>query len=122
MQQLSRCGRSGRGLGPAITHISDRFPPDQLTALLKEPNAKMKAGGMVPLTLNADDMTALVSYVSSLGGTSAASATTLRRPHPRRRGRRHPARRDEASATIRTVERASCNSGIICIYRQQKPQ
>src|SRR4029077_17463142 len=36
----------------------------------------MKAGCMVPLTLNAADMTALVSYVSSLGGTSVASATT----------------------------------------------
>jgi cytochrome c553 len=34
----------------------------------------MKAAGMVPLTLNAADMTALVSYLSSLGGTSAGSA------------------------------------------------
>jgi len=34
----------------------------------------MKAAGMVPLTLNAADMKALVSYVSSLGGTSAAAA------------------------------------------------
>ena len=69
-------GGMGGGVGPALTHISDKFPPAQLTALLKEPNAKMKAGGMVPLTLNAADMTALVSYVSSLGGTSVASATT----------------------------------------------
>ena len=69
-------GGVGGAVGPAITHISDKFPPDQLAALLKEPNAKMKAGGMVPLTLNTADMTALVSYVSSLGGTSAASATT----------------------------------------------
>jgi ubiquinol-cytochrome c reductase cytochrome b subunit len=63
------------GVGPALTHISDKFPPDQLTELLKEPNAKMKAGGMVPLTLNAADMSALVSYTSSLGGTSASSST-----------------------------------------------
>jgi cytochrome c553 len=33
----------------------------------------MKAAGMVPLTLNAADMTALVSYLSSLGETSVAS-------------------------------------------------
>jgi cytochrome c553 len=34
----------------------------------------MKAAGMVPVTLSAADMTALVSYLASLGGTSAASA------------------------------------------------
>jgi mono/diheme cytochrome c family protein len=33
----------------------------------------MKAAGMVPLTLNAADLEALVSYVSSLGGASAAA-------------------------------------------------
>ena len=36
----------------------------------------MKAAGMVALTLNAADMKALVSYLASLGGTSAASAAT----------------------------------------------
>jgi ubiquinol-cytochrome c reductase cytochrome b subunit len=73
-------GGAGGGVGPALTHISDKFPAAQLTALLKEPNAKMKAGGMVPLTLNDSEMTALVAYVSSLGGSSltvaAAPATT----------------------------------------------
>ena len=70
-------GESGRGaIGPALTHISSKYPPAQLTALLKAPTAKMKTGGMVPLTLNATEMKALVSYVTSLGGTSAASAAT----------------------------------------------
>ncbi len=32
---------------------------------------------MVPLTLNATDMKALVSYVTSLGGTSSASASGI---------------------------------------------
>ena len=66
----------GGGVGPALTHISSQYPPAKLTALLKAPTAKMKAAGMVPLTLNAADMKALVSYVTSLGGTSAASAAT----------------------------------------------
>jgi cytochrome c553 len=43
-----------------------------LTALLKAPRANMKAAGMVPLTLSATDMTALVSYLASLGGTAVA--------------------------------------------------
>jgi len=70
-------GESGIGaVGPALTHISSQFPPPQLTALLKAPTAKMKAGGMVPLTLNTADTTALVSYLTALGGTSASSAAS----------------------------------------------
>lgn len=38
------------------------------------PTAEMKAAGMVPLTLSATDMKALVSYVGSLGGASVSSA------------------------------------------------
>jgi mono/diheme cytochrome c family protein len=66
----------GGGSGPALTHVSSQYPPAKLTALLKAPNAKMKAAGMVALTVNAADMKALVSYVTSLGGTSAGSAQT----------------------------------------------
>jgi mono/diheme cytochrome c family protein/nitrate/TMAO reductase-like tetraheme cytochrome c subunit len=62
------------GSGPALTHTSSQYPPAQLTAALKTPTAQMKAAGMVPLMVNAADMEALVSYVSSLGGTPAASA------------------------------------------------
>jgi cytochrome c-type protein NapC len=64
------------GSGPALTHSSGQYSPAKLTAVLKAPTAKMKAAGMVPLTVNAADMKALVSYVSSLGGTSTASAGT----------------------------------------------
>ncbi len=66
----------GGGSGPALTHVSSQYPPAKLAAVLKAPTAKMKAGGMVALTVNAADMTALVSYVTSLGGTSAGSAAT----------------------------------------------
>jgi cytochrome c-type protein NapC len=63
------------GSGPALTHISSQYPPSKLAAVLKEPTAKMKAAGMVPLTLSAADMKGLVSYVSGLGGTTATAAT-----------------------------------------------
>ena len=65
----------GGGVGPSLTHITTQYPAAQLTALLKAPRANMKAAGMVPLTLNAADMTALVSYLASLGGTSTASTS-----------------------------------------------
>ena len=63
----------GGGAGPALTHISSKYPSAKLTALLKAPTAKMKSAGMVPLTLNAADMKALVKYLGSLGGKSSAS-------------------------------------------------
>ncbi|MDQ2929999.1 MAG: cytochrome b N-terminal domain-containing protein [Gemmatimonadota bacterium] len=63
------------GVGPALTRISDKFPPAQLAALLKAPNAGMKSGGMSALTLDAADMTALVSYLGSLGGSAPATTT-----------------------------------------------
>ena len=66
----------GGGSGPALTHVSGQYPPDKLTALLKAPTAKMKAAGMVALTVNAADMKALVSYMTSLGGTSAGATAT----------------------------------------------
>jgi len=66
----------GGGAGPALTHISSKYPPPKLTALLKAPTAKMKTAGMVPLTLNAADMKALVTYLGSLGGKSAAGAAS----------------------------------------------
>ena len=68
-------GDAGTGAsGPALTHISSQYPPAKLTAVLTAPTAGMKAAGMVPLTLDAADMKSLVSYVSSLGGTSAPAA------------------------------------------------
>ena len=77
-QGCSGChGEAGvGGSGPALTHSSSQYPPAKLTAVLKAPTAKMKAAGMVPLTVNAADMKALVSYVSSLGGASTATPGT----------------------------------------------
>lgn len=73
-QRCSGCHGAGGagGVGPALTHISSRFPPPRLTALLKAPTAKMKAAGMVPLTLNGADMKALVSYLTGLGKAATA--------------------------------------------------
>ena len=70
-------GEAGAGgAGPALTDISTKYPSAKLTALLKAPTTKMKTAGMVPLTLNAADMKALVTYLGSLGGKSGAAAST----------------------------------------------
>ncbi|MEO7207769.1 MAG: c-type cytochrome [Steroidobacteraceae bacterium] len=65
------------GSGPALTQVSSQYPPKKLAALLKALTPKLKAAGMVPLTLNDADMKALVSYLSSLGGGSASAAPTV---------------------------------------------
>jgi len=77
-QHCAAChGEAGAGgSGPALTHTSAQYPPAKLTAVLKAPTGPMKAAGMVPVTVNAADMEALVSYVDGLGKTSAASAAT----------------------------------------------
>jgi ubiquinol-cytochrome c reductase cytochrome b subunit len=66
----------GGGIGPALTHVAEQHQPSQLIELLKAPTPKMKAGGMVPLTLNAVDMTALVSYIAALSKPGAPAAAT----------------------------------------------
>jgi len=65
------------GAGPALTNISAKFTPAQLAALIKTPNAAMKAGGMSPLSVSAADLAALAAYVSSLGTVSAVSTTAV---------------------------------------------
>jgi ubiquinol-cytochrome c reductase cytochrome b subunit len=59
-------GGIGTAAAPALTGISAKFNPDQLTELLHHPNAKMIAGGMSAVELPADDLKGLIAYVESL--------------------------------------------------------
>ena len=76
--RCSSChGAGGVGArGPALTQIASQYQPAQLTALLRAPTAKMTAAGMVAVAVSGDDMTALVSYLTGLGGGSAAGRGT----------------------------------------------
>jgi len=59
-------GGAGGPAGAALTGIHQRFDADHLIHLLKSPTPKMMAGGMQSLDLPADEMKALVAYLSSL--------------------------------------------------------
>jgi ubiquinol-cytochrome c reductase cytochrome b subunit len=59
-------GGVGTAAGPALIGVGAKFSSDQLTHLLLDPTAKMKAGGMPTPDLSPDDMKALVDYVTSL--------------------------------------------------------
>ncbi|MBW4028758.1 MAG: c-type cytochrome [Acidobacteria bacterium] len=67
-------GANGTGTpaAPSLVGITSKFPAAQLTALLHNPNAKMRAGNMPAVDLSASDMSALLSYLGALG-TSAAN-------------------------------------------------
>ncbi|MEQ1472521.1 MAG: cytochrome b N-terminal domain-containing protein [Candidatus Acidiferrum sp.] len=59
-------GGVGTAAAPALTAISARVSPPQMEELFKHPTAKMKAGGMPPVELPAEDLKALITYVESL--------------------------------------------------------
>ncbi|MFY9532224.1 MAG: cytochrome b N-terminal domain-containing protein [Candidatus Acidiferrales bacterium] len=56
----------GTAAAPPLVGVAAKFASDQLAALLEHPTAKMTAGGMQPVELNADDFKALVAYLESL--------------------------------------------------------
>lgn len=58
-------GGVGTAAAPALVGITTKFSTDQLVELLKHPTTKMTAGGMPPVQLLPDEMTALIAYVKS---------------------------------------------------------
>lgn len=59
-------GGAGTAAAPALIGISAKLSPVQMEELFKHPTAKMKAGGMPPIELPAEDLKALIAYVESL--------------------------------------------------------
>jgi ubiquinol-cytochrome c reductase cytochrome b subunit len=59
-------GGVGTAAAPALVGIAAKVSPEQLAQLVKNPNAKMTAGGMPPIDLPPDDLKALIAYVESL--------------------------------------------------------
>jgi ubiquinol-cytochrome c reductase cytochrome b subunit len=76
-------GENGTGtpMAPSLVGITSKYPSDQLTGLLHEPNAAMRAGHMPAVDLSATDMSALVSYMGALG-TSAANVPAVHTAQP----------------------------------------
>jgi quinol-cytochrome oxidoreductase complex cytochrome b subunit/cytochrome c5 len=59
-------GGSGTAAAPALTGLNARMSGEQIMVLFEHPTAKMKAGGMPPVDLKADDRKALIAYLESL--------------------------------------------------------
>ena len=58
-------GGSG-GAAMKLTGAVAQMPADELTNLLKHPNAQMTEGGMQPINISEDELKALVAYIKSL--------------------------------------------------------
>jgi ubiquinol-cytochrome c reductase cytochrome b subunit len=69
----------GGAIGPALNHVASKYPPAKIEALLRNPTAKMRAGGMPPQTLSAEEMSSLIAYLQSLdapGGKQSVAASS----------------------------------------------
>jgi mono/diheme cytochrome c family protein len=65
----------GTALAPSLVGITAKLPQDRLVALLQNPNAKMKAGGMPSVEASPDEMTALIAYLRVLGKSANSTAS-----------------------------------------------
>lgn len=59
-------GGTGTAAAPKLIGISGKYSPQQIEALLKDPTAKMKAGGMPTPQLKPEQMDELIAYLDSL--------------------------------------------------------
>lgn len=59
-------GGVGTAAGPALVGIGSKLSADQVSAFIKDPSAKAKAGGMPTADLSPDDLKTLVAYLESL--------------------------------------------------------
>ena len=75
----------GSALAPSLVGISNKYPKDRLAALLHNPTAKMKSGGMPDVDATAPEMDALIAYLESLGkpadGSRSPSTAATPAPH-----------------------------------------
>jgi mono/diheme cytochrome c family protein len=67
---------TGTALAPSLVGIAKKLPSDRLVALLQNPNARMKAGGMPTVDASPEELTALVAYLRTLGKSAGNSSTT----------------------------------------------
>lgn len=64
---------TGSALAPSLVGITAKFPKDRLAALLRNPNSRMKAGGMPNVDAPPDEMDALIAYLATFGKPAAGS-------------------------------------------------
>ena len=66
-------GETGTGTAraPSLVGITGKIPQPQLIALLRNPNSRMRAGGMPAVQVSGNDMAMLLAYLGAVGTTAA---------------------------------------------------
>ena len=72
---------TGTAAAPSLVGVTSKFPEAQLIALLHNPNANMRAGGMPATNLSTTDMSALLAYLGALGTSAANVQAAYNAPH-----------------------------------------
>jgi ubiquinol-cytochrome c reductase cytochrome b subunit len=107
-------GEAGGGtpVAPSLVGITSRYTSDQLALLLRNPNAKMRAGRMPAADLSTGDMSALLNYLGALG-TSAADVPAAYNlvPQPRPMVAANKAAPNVAAARVPTNATVTLTSG-----------
>ncbi len=67
----------GTHFAPSLIGVDHKYPPTQLTALLRHPSRKMRDGGMPAVTVNDAEMQQLVAYLSSLGAAASEQSMVV---------------------------------------------
>ncbi len=70
-------GGIGTPLAISLIGITKTVPHDQLIALIRQPNAKMKAGGMPTFGFNNNQLNDLVAYLATLHKPASATAKSV---------------------------------------------
>jgi cytochrome c2 len=71
-------GGTGTQRGPALVDVGKKLSAVQVTDLLHNPTAKMKAGGMPTVTGSDEEIISLVAYLRSLKSTGTAPLCSAR--------------------------------------------
>jgi len=97
-------GATGMGTpaAPNLTGVSEKYGVVQLEALLRNPNARMRAGRMPSVDVSAMDMKALIAYLGVIGTASAnvPAVYPTPPPSPSIAGRRAPSFARKASMRV----------------------
>ena len=63
-------GVAGTAAAPALAGTDKSLTPALLTKMLRNPTARMRNGGMPPVSLSDKEMEALVAYLSTISGSN----------------------------------------------------
>jgi mono/diheme cytochrome c family protein len=95
---------TGSDLAPSLVGVTHKFSQQQISALLHNPNPRMKAAGMPTLTTDQAETDALIEYLGALGTAAASVPPQMADPAPATPEAAPTAARDPRASTIHSPQ------------------